>query len=315
MRNLQEKDVDNVDVFKELQELRTKSLRAVEEFKNDPSAIPLAVRQDFFFVKFVKCWTILAKLSESNHPYSLPTLYSSDILLSHLRNSSDTLFALEVSVRRAGNNPIYCGCKGVGKTTLLLAVGKISAILLRFIIPIYWTYETSESMPSLKYLLSEATKEFSRARNPDMNLTFAHLETNALQSATTISDGDLRPVFLLDEFTCLYRMNNGRDGIEIVREILVCGKERNSATVILAASTTCVKNLVFPLSSHSNANYPDLNNSVFIKKTIHPIRDAEELSNYCKVRYPDWKITGKELLHKTGGVGRFISDYYASQIS
>ena len=48
MRNLQEKDVDNDDVFKELQALRTTSLRAVEEFKNDSSAVPLAVRQDLF---------------------------------------------------------------------------------------------------------------------------------------------------------------------------------------------------------------------------------------------------------------------------
>ena len=235
--------------------------------------------------------------------------------MSHLRNSSDTLFALEVSIRRAGNNPIYCGCKGVGQTTLLLAIGKISAILLRFIIPIYWTYETSESMPSLKHLLSEATKEFNDGRNPDMNLPFAHLEINALPSATTISDRDLRPVFLLDKFTCLYHMNNGRDGNEIVREILICGKERNSATVILAASTTCIENFVFPMSSHGNTNYPDLNNSVLMKKTIRPIRDAEELSKYCGVRFPDWEITGKEVLHKTGGVGRFISDYYTSQIS
>ena len=92
-------------------------------------------------------------------------------------------------------------------------------------------------------------------------------------------------------------------------------KEMHSAIVILAASTTCVEDFVYPKSSHGNADYPDLNNSVFFCATDSSHARRRKAVEYCKVRYPNWEIEGKELLHKTGGVGQFIADYHASRLS
>ena len=87
------------------------------------------------------------------------------------------------------------------------------------------------------------------------------------------------------------------------------------ATVILAASTNFVEDFVYPKTSHCRKDYPDLNNSVFIKHTMHPIRDKTSLEEYCKYRFPAWKISGDVLLDKTGGAGRFIANYNNSRDS
>lgn len=291
-------------ILEELQTLRERSKDVFLQYEGSDKSKPpgRGIYQDLFYEIFIDCWTTLAKLDEFKNKFSLPTLYISDPFSIHLRKCSDTLFSLEAGCRRAGDNPIFCGCKGVGKTTLLDAVGKISSVLLDSVIPIYWSYEFS-GLPSIAQLLSDVAMSLGSSATASASAAVTKTEKVQLEIEKFIMSHGT-PIFLLDEFTCLYLEENRSIGINIMKEILFVGKTVNSSTIFLGASATCVENFI-----HGFSGFPNLNNSVFHMRSIHPIRDLESLQKYSKMRYPDWEADTSIIFDKTGGVGRLIADF------
>lgn len=98
-------------IFDDLQGLRKTSTKILSDFREQKLKGSGPVFQDLFYNVFLDCWRTLSTLNESEKVFSLPPLYISESMSSHLRSASDSLFLLEVGQRRAGDNPIFCGCE------------------------------------------------------------------------------------------------------------------------------------------------------------------------------------------------------------
>jgi hypothetical protein len=107
---------------------------------------------------FCRTWRQLATLDEFANPFSLPPAYETNDLGSHVSWAANSLYALERNRRPIGDNAVFAGSKGTGKTTMLQVTGAAAAVLLSSTVPIFWTYE-SEALrtPTIGQLLEAAT--------------------------------------------------------------------------------------------------------------------------------------------------------------
>ena len=132
---------------------RERALQLCRNCKGNNSP-PIEVILEFCGLCF-ECWNTLANLPATNQ-FSLPMHYQSTNLSELLESCWNALFTTETNVRSASNHKIFCGCKGVGKTTDLCAIGMISAALLEETLAIYWTYESSvKIIPTLDQLIQD----------------------------------------------------------------------------------------------------------------------------------------------------------------
>ena len=280
---------------------------------------------------FDETWALLATLNEFTNPLALPPQYVAQEQKEHADWAANGLYALERGTRPVGDNAIFAGCKGVGKTTLLQAAGAVAAVLLEHTLPVYWTYDKAEGAPSVVptagTLLHNAITIFSSSSGT------AILEQVTAETSPSVSVKDAmaafraaehRPLLLVDEFTTLYYPDSAAlgeataaaraHGLVVMASLQELGKQYTNVLTMLAASTTCIDRYIYPghTPAHRFAGYPNMNCSVFIRRYVYPIRDAVVLRAYAAKRYPGWVVDGAHLLDVTGGVGRFITNYKAN---
>jgi hypothetical protein len=280
-------------------------------------------------------WKVLSDQTETNIFY-LPPPYLNVSLRRICEEFFNAIFTLERELCREGGNFVLNGLKGVGKTTLLRAFGAITACLSTKVVPAYWTYE-KESDPELvqlsPYSLYSAAHSLFSGKYDDKLLSregiqfqgflrdvlreeqrsnAGEIAINLFQAFYSRNYCQMKILFLLDEFTILYKDTFGIAVISQIREIARLG---NSFTV-MAASCFNVRKYIFPSTNEAVVNNqidcPDLNCSLFVVREVRPLRKTEEIINYCFDRY---HLTinpteAEKVLHYTGGIGRFIHHYH-----
>jgi hypothetical protein len=143
-------------------------------------------------------------------------------------------------------------------------------------------------------------------------------------SRASLDDGAKKnPLLLIDEFTTLYFPEASTSGVgsasqslrthgsSIMKELHQFAKMHTNVAALLTASKTCVERYIYP-DSRDFEGYPNLNNSIYIRRDMRPIRDPIILADYAQKRYPGWEIDGNVLLDATGGVGRFVANFRAN---
>lgn len=288
---------------------------------------------------FCATWKQLAELDEFTNPFALPPAYETPDLSNHISWAANVLYSLERGIRAIGDNAIFAGSKGTGKTTMLQVTGAVAAVLLQSTMPIYWSFETEAKLtPTIGQLLQAATRLRSSAAE-DVTMQKAveavgdalSLEAALAEFGHAVAGEEVKshPLLLIDEFTTLYFADYpasaagasggagagaGADydgmrahGRAIMNELRQFAKMHTNVAVLLAASTTCVERYMHP-ESRDFRGYPNLNNSVYIRRDMIPIRDPATLAAYAATRYPGWVVDGARLLDATGGIGRFVAN-------
>lgn len=304
---------------------------------------------------FCLTWKQLSTLDEITNPFALPPAYETPDLREHISWVANVMYSLERGCRPVGDNAIFAGSKGTGKTTMLQVTGAVAAVLLETTMPIYWTFEIETKLtPTIGQLLLAATR-LRNSATADASMQEAVEAVGAarlLEAALddfghAVAGGEVKPhpLLLIDEFITLYFpdspasaagasicgagavMDNivgragggaGADsqgkrahGLSIMNEVRQLAKMHTNVAVLLTASTTCVERYIFP-ESRDFLGYPDLNNSVFIRRDMNPIRVPAILAAYAETRYPGWVVDGAMLLDATGGIGRFVANFRAN---
>jgi hypothetical protein len=309
---------------------------STEIFEKLVSLRQLALNTDTTRENFVthcyEVWKLLAQLPTSSK-YYLPPPYINDSIETITHEIFCVLFVLERKGKLPpGNNLVLNGIKGVGKTTLLVAIGSIISCLLDTVLPIFWnfekdsTVEVSHVSPYVNYLLTlqlfqgkfdtSIFEENSTLRYD--SIVYNYLTMNQLNDFLFEAEYltlilKHKPVYLFDEFTLLY-LNNGIHLISRLREIARTG----TCYLILTASCFNVKKYIYPHHSLGSTSiyYPDLNCSLFVVKEIRPLRDPNNIISYYKDRYGEELNSAKarEIYLHTGGVGRLIDMYHEVDI-
>lgn len=283
---------------------------------------------------FVDVWTCFSSLSEYEHPWAMPPPYRTAQVKEYIKRTAEALVLCELGRRPVGGNDILHGVKGVGKTTLLLVTGLVTAVLCDHAIPIYWTYETEKFPPAVSDLLhslcecrglsvkalvefDRSTWCFSKKEDTVSNAlcAFPNYVQKGVQKNVT---PPCSPVLLLDEFTKLYYVDDHhkntesrakvRRGEHIMNGLQVFGKEKN-VMAVLAASTWGIERYVEPVEGGVYQGYPNMNNSVYMRRHVLPIRQKVEMKDYVLARHGRTidEQQALKLLSTTGGIGRYVA--------
>jgi len=270
-------------------------------------ALLCEISEDFVKI-FVETWKYLSMLNEAND-FHLPPPYDEELQGELIATIITRIFSLNKGMRyfTIGGNPILYGCKGVGKTTIQRVVGMCSSVLCSNVFPLYWNYE------------------------------FSCLELNTMVDAgfncyEVKKTGDYCQMLLLDEFTLLYDSEQTKSNSMIMKNLQLLMKNSKNVYCILSASKCNVDRYYDPDKKYKGEGYPNLNNSIFLRRQVLPIRNAVSVLNYITRRYGMTVETlralvieyressslttmqndlsendvGNHIIHWTGGIGRYI---------
>ena len=271
-----------VEPYQHLCELRQGFLKLVDEkywhpFDSDEEHPAVAIA--------TRTWQALAVQPCGRHV--LPPMYPSAQLQQQWTAIWCHLFHQEQGKYESQNHPIYYGCKGVGKSTLLKAVHECAVVLLRRVVPLYRTFEGGAPPVHFDDLLDDIAREACVEPVP---------ESERASKLEMLIYWGTYPCILLDEFTQLYRPQATGDLAEqcvrLMRTVQWAGKERN-VVLALAASTYSIGQYMHPEGTEFG-RYPKLNSTVFVPSQVLPVARAN-LGAYISTRYPGVSLSDELL--------------------
>ena len=337
-----------VELEKRLQALRVRCDVILDTVRTAQDVSSLASEQ--FQSLFRETWGVLSAIEDKESPYALPPMYETEALRKEIEWICEALISAECKLRDPGlDNAIYAGVRGTGKTTLLHATGAIASVLLTRVVPIYFCYEDEQGWPdkgapvelmgSALQLFSSASVDLaaalaSYAAASSLEPGYADRDRNRAALAVFQNEGNLTPLFLLDEFTTVYVSADGSPensvkrarGEAIMRALHFLCKNCRNVIAMLATSCSNVNRFIYPERTAGSrlaiSTYPNLNNQIFTARYVRPIRDDATLLSYLQKRYPK-KLKGVKVdeafvaaaLHATGGSGRMLHKYATGRFS
>jgi hypothetical protein len=306
--------------------LRKRALALVAD-----AAVPRHMKQHGLHGLVRETWDALATLDEFTNPFALLPRCQTETFARELQWAAYALLALELQQRPVGDQAIFSGHKGVGKTALLQAIGAVSAVLLDKTVPIYWSYENTaadppadivSSIPTAGMLL-DATASLVLGTAPDMAGALrpiarprAAVEARGALMATT----GKAPLLLVDEFTALYIADTAAPtpaasalrahASHVLTDLHTLCKRCPNVVALLAASKTQVQRYIHPKASGGFIGYPHFNNTIFARHELPLMRTADEALAYARQRHPGVELpSGEVLVDATGGVARWIGAF------
>jgi hypothetical protein len=298
-------DGNNNDLYL-FSEIRNLCLAPTEDFQNGyPGLLELrslvvatSVDRKLFFNYFIDLWNYLSCLPTDDKYYLPPPYFGSQSEL--IKFIIGRIYSLEHGSFALGNNPILYGAKGVGKTTILKVVGLCTSILTVNVLPIYYDFEMRAILP-----INDILTLYLRKYNHHWKKRSSVL-------------------LLFDEFTYLYR---DVAHVNVVKALHAFAKTYENSFTLLAASKSNIDSYYKPSPSEFSVAFPDLNDSIFVKRPVYRIRTGNVVE-FMRKRYPqldleevktifvdlttDKGLIGSEtevenlVTHWSGGVGRVI---------
>lgn len=285
---------------------------------------------------FLLTWLALSSLP-SDHALHMSHLFGNDQLQHLLRTEATTAFELDRMAAKLGpgihgsGHTVLGGALGVGKTYILRGLAIVLSILCEAAMPVTLNYEAVGALATdhavaraglvpLSVLL-DSFDLYTGCTSDDVctgavvrrSADIADSDVPALAHA--LGGSDLRaagwlPFVLLDEVNAWYRKDMlGQRGSRLVLQLMHFGR-RNNVHVVIAGSSSCLREQVYAQGSWSGGGYPSLNFTLFSYESIQPQRTVEQLRRYLFQTGATLPATLslKVLLSLSSGVGRAVED-------
>eukprot|EP00835_Amoeboradix_gromovi_P002654 NODE_155_length_16773_cov_0.488785.p2 type:complete len:537 gc:universal NODE_155_length_16773_cov_0.488785:10562-8952(-) len=203
-----------------------------------------------------------------------------------------------LNLNQENQKPNYAivGARGTGKTWLMRNMNSLLNIYFEEKKLNAQSFYSDMSQP-----LSKLTSPFDKIQNwlekKGCNLKHDDYDQKLDWFAALRAQG-FRLFFFADEIHHVYELNDKTSSQEIIYQLYVIGK---STTVLGFISSSSYKLDKYAFSD--KPDYANLNNTVYTRKYVYPLREANQIANYCGVALG----AAADILWKTGGIPRYMN--------